>query len=98
MVDGRTKEGKAVRLAKERLTPRELAARAALARLGPTLTTDVSTNRADEEEEDLSSDGSSNDASDDDEDAVAPHTLACGCRSCQWDQMVCQPTGGEDTI
>lgn len=109
MVDGRTKAGKAVRLAKERLTPHELAARAALSRLGPTPTmdarmiggvntgTDASTNNADEDDnEDFPSDGSSHDSSSD-EDAVAPHTLACGCRSCQWDQMLHQPTGGEGT-
>ena len=77
MVDGRTKSAKQAKLEQEKLSPRDLAARAALARLGQL---DV------DQENSMSSDDSF--FSDEDENDITPHNVSqCGCRSCLWESM-----------
>ena len=80
MVDGRTKVAKQAKLEQEKVTPRELAARAALARLGY--------QQQQKENEDSSSCSEQSLSSDEDENDIVPHNLCqCGCRSCLWERM-----------
>jgi len=81
MVDGRTKAAKEAKRLQEKMTPQEMAARAALARLG---------GPNQEAHDDGSDDSSSVDEggeADDEEYNVAPHLVQCGCRSCLWERM-----------
>ena len=78
MVDGRTKAAKQAKVEQEKLCPRELAARAALARLG---------NGQRDEDNGYNSDEPS--CSDEDENNITAHNISqCGCRSCLWDRML----------
>lgn len=83
MIDGRTKFAKEAKRLQEKLSPQELAARAALARLGQ------NPQAQDGDSDESSSSNSEGGESDDDEEAynVAPHHAQCGCRSCLWERM-----------
>lgn len=81
MIDGRTKAGKEAKERHEKRTPRELAARAALARFGKTSSKDDN-----DENQDGGDNGSS--SSEEEEERIVPHLSQCGCRSCVWDSLL----------
>lgn len=94
MVDKRTKEGKAKVAALKYVTPRELAARAALARLGGEALGGTSSTVAPsllpaclpraKEAPANDYDGES----DDDIEVIEDHPQTCACRCCQWEKML----------
>jgi WLM domain len=74
MIDGRTRAGRQAKKRRDELTPRELAARAAMVRMGQTI--------------DDGSSGSEQESSSDDDEPIAPHKAPCGCRSCVWENLL----------
>jgi hypothetical protein len=84
MIDARTREGKAALHERSKLTPRELAARAALARFGnssPFVIADSELADDDAEEESCSS----SDEEDTEGAVIVPHSAQCACRCCDWE-------------
>jgi hypothetical protein len=85
MIDGRTKAGKLAKIQRDKLTPQELAARAALARFGQKVTENEQ-----EHDEDSGSDDDS--STSDEENVIVPHTVQCACRSCDWEKLFLPPS------
>jgi hypothetical protein len=107
MVDLRTKQGKKARETKETSTARELAARAALSRLGqagpqaeslealvcgPRVGWSHSNDGTGATEVDDDADDEDIHSSDSDEEGIVPHSIQCSCRSCRWEKMLCRET------
>ena len=86
MIDKRTKDGKAKVAALRNLTPRELAARAALERLQCKSIPSASGNSNDNFNDGLPGD----DGSEEEIEVIEDHPTACGCRCCEWDKLLCQ--------
>jgi hypothetical protein len=96
MIDQRTKAGKALLAARRELTPRELAARAALERFGTnnnttaTVATEgtAAVGLVDKENHNTSNDESQDGSDQESEDEeIEPHIQGCGCRGCGWERM-----------
>eukprot|EP00797_Seminavis_robusta_P025615 Sro44_g026530.2 (190) ;mRNA; r:33561-34130 len=85
MIDKRTKDGKAKAAALKRLTPRELAARAALERWqgNASGTNDKDNNKVSNQEEETTTTIFV--------EVIEDHPSVCGCRCCEWDKLLCQP-------
>ena len=98
LIDKRTAAGKRLLTESATLSRRDLAARAAMARVGvivasdateQTVTTTEANNRNHTNTNEGSSDDSSNDS--DDEYTIQPHQSSCACRSCDWDRLLFVP-------
>jgi len=83
MLDGRTKAGREAKRQRAERTPRELAARAALARLEPKQVLDD-----DEDDGNSSSRDEASSCDEEEEPQLAPHPPQCGCRGCVWESML----------
>jgi hypothetical protein len=98
MIDKRTAAGKRLLTESTTLSRRELAARAAMARVGATTVsvTDHTTTMAEANDKhcitnvnDEFSEDSSNES--EDEYIIQPHHNSCACRSCDWDRLLFVP-------
>jgi hypothetical protein len=94
MIDKRTKAGKEAMATQRNLTPRELAARAALQRFGGKIDEEhgKSTAKKNSDGDDsLRNDDDDDDDDESEEELIDDHKLGCTCRCCEWDNMLFVP-------